>query len=235
MNLFGDGKLVLIIVLVAVLVYLTTYSSNKKSEPFHNDGALAMSDSEASESLPSDDNSVYSDDTSNNTNLAVGDQKLVNKMKTRDSAKRGYKESSYAANSRGQTLNSMDDIYGMQDPFGDDGNFSGIDETGGNKAAYVPGRQTKLSEKDKFDAKSLLPDETAGKDWFHNAYSSTSVKNRHLINVYRSVGVNTVQGTLKNPSRDIRGNIVVPKSVVSPFLNSSYEPDANTLGLCGKR
>ena len=64
-------------------------------------------------------------------------------------------------------------------------------------------------------------------DWFQDPYESTSVKNTHLINIYRPVGVNTIQTTLKNPSHDIRGSPPNPKYAVSPWQNSSYEPDTN--------
>jgi len=93
-----------------------------------------------------------------------------------------------------------------------------------------------MNEQEKFDAAALLPDEgNHNKDWFQNAYATTSVKNKHLINIYRPVGVDTVQSTLKNPSLDIRGNEICPKYVISPFLNSSIEPDNNIMGLCGPK
>ena len=38
--------------------------------------------------------------------------------------------------------------------------------------------------------------------------------------------------TMKNACRDLRGNIPAPKFVVSPFLNSSIEPDVATVGFC---
>ncbi len=75
----------------------------------------------------------------------------------------------------------------------------------------------------------LLPVEE--KDWFEDV-TPTKIKNRHLINIYRPVGVNTISTSLKNPSLDIRGAPANPKTVVSPFLNSSIEPDHNIKGLC---
>ena len=59
-----------------------------------------------------------------------------------------------------------------------------------------------------------------------------SVKNRHLINVTRAVGINTVGTSHKNGSYDLRGNPPCPKFVVSPWLQSSIEPDLNIKGLC---
>jgi len=97
--------------------------------------------------------------------------------------------------------------------------FSPNDDVSDKLAAYVP----------KKTDEGLLPVEE--KDWFEDV-TPTRIKNRHLINIYRPVGVNTISTSLKNPSLDIRGNPANPKTVVSPFLNSSIEPDHNIRGLC---
>ena len=93
-------------------------------------------------------------------------------------------------------------------------------------AKYMTGKPKKMTDVDKFDVDALLPQDR-NKDWFDDPYSGASIKNTHLINIYRPIGVNTIQTSLKNPSLDIRGAPVNPKTVVSPFLNSSYEPDTN--------
>ena len=46
------------------------------------------------------------------------------------------------------------------------------------------------------------------------------------------IGVNTVGQSLKNASYDIRGTIANPKFAVSPWNNSTYEPDTNIKPLC---
>ena len=97
--------------------------------------------------------------------------------------------------------------------------FAPSDYVSGKLAAYA----TKKSDE------GLLPVEE--KDWFEDV-TPTKIKNRHLINIYRPVGVNTISTSLKNPSLDIRGAPANPKTVVSPFLNSSIEPDLNIKGLC---
>jgi len=84
-----------------------------------------------------------------------------------------------------------------------------------------------MKDVDKFNAESLLPREK-NKDWFDDVYDSTSVKNAHLINIYKPIGVNTVASSLKNPSHDIRGDATPnPKFAISPWMNSSIEPDSN--------
>jgi hypothetical protein len=78
----------------------------------------------------------------------------------------------------------------------------------------------------------LLPKEIK-KDWFEVTPEPIRVKDRHLINTTRPVGINTIGTTLKNPSLDIRGAPSCPKYVVSPWMQSSIEPDTNIKPFCG--
>lgn len=83
-----------------------------------------------------------------------------------------------------------------------------------------------------FNIDKMLPQEV-NNDWFQVQPDPVSVKNKHLINTVRPIGVNTIGTANKNQSYDIRGTPANPKFVVSPFLNSSIEPDYNQrLSLC---
>jgi hypothetical protein len=110
-------------------------------------------------------------------------------------------------------------IQGNAENASENAEFSPADYVSDKLAAYA---QKKTDE-------GLLPVEE--KDWFEDV-TPTKIKNRHLINIYRPVGVNTISTSLKNPSLDIRGAPANPKTVISPFLNSSIEPDHNIRGLC---
>ncbi len=86
----------------------------------------------------------------------------------------------------------------------------------------------------KYDAKDFLPKEI-NSQWFDTDFSQAkyNVNDDKLINTDRYViGVNTVGQSLKNASYDIRGTIANPKFTVSPWNNSTIEPDFNTKGLC---
>lgn len=75
----------------------------------------------------------------------------------------------------------------------------------------------------------LLPQEV-NDDWFQSDFSQSRIKlnENNIINSDKYIiGVNTVGSSLKNPSYDLRGTIPNAKTVVSPFLNSSIEPDYN--------
>lgn len=85
-----------------------------------------------------------------------------------------------------------------------------------------------------YDAKDFLPKEI-NSQWFDTDFSQAkyNVNDDKLINTERYViGVNTVGQSLKNASYDIRGTIANPKFTVSPWNNSTYEPDYNIKGFC---
>lgn len=79
---------------------------------------------------------------------------------------------------------------------------------------------------DMFDADKFLPKDIRD-DWFEVMPEPISVKNRHLINITRSIGINTIGSSLRNPSLDIRGAPSNPKFTVSPWCQSTIEPDIN--------
>lgn len=87
---------------------------------------------------------------------------------------------------------------------------------------------------DKYDVSLYLPKEN-NSDWFDTDFSQAkyNLDNDKLINTDRYViGVNTVGQSLKNASYDIRGTIPNPKFTVSPWNNSTYEPDYNIKPMC---
>ena len=85
-----------------------------------------------------------------------------------------------------------------------------------------------------YNAKDFLPKEI-NDQWFDTDFSQakTNISDDKLINTERYViGINTVGQSLKNASYDIRGTIANPKFSVSPWNNSTYEPDYNIKPLC---
>jgi len=84
---------------------------------------------------------------------------------------------------------------------------------------------------DLYDVEKLLPQEKHD-DWFETIDEPISVKNRHLISVQQPIGINTVGSSKKNATLDLRPAPPNPKIVVSPWLNSTIEPDYNTRPLC---
>lgn len=80
-----------------------------------------------------------------------------------------------------------------------------------------------------YDSSKFLPQEV-NDEWFMTDFTTAKydLNDDKLINTNRYIiGVNTVGQSLKNPSYDIRGTIPNPKYTVSPWNNSTYEPDTN--------
>jgi len=85
-----------------------------------------------------------------------------------------------------------------------------------------------------YNVKDYLPKEL-NDDWFNTDFSQAKYKmnDDKLINTDKYiVGINTVGQSLKNASYDIRGAVNVPKYTVSPWNNSTIEPDYNLKPLC---
>jgi hypothetical protein len=85
-----------------------------------------------------------------------------------------------------------------------------------------------------YNAKDFLPKEI-NNQWFDTDFSQAkfNINDDKLINTERYVvGINTVGQSLKNASYDIRGTVPNPKFTVSPWNNSTYEPDMNLRPLC---
>ena len=80
-----------------------------------------------------------------------------------------------------------------------------------------------------FNCNDYLPQET-NQDWFETDFDNAQLQcdSTSLVTTDRYiVGVNTVGQSLKNASYDIRAQPPCPKFKVSPWNNSTIEPDFN--------
>ena len=144
-----------------------------------------------------------------------------------------YKHNSYRAVGENDDLRNIDKHFKIPDiakNYTD--RYVPTDESDGQNAP-VNIRNNKGTEKDKYDIDAFLPQEKE-KDWFETI-ETVDVKNSHLINIYRPIGANTIGSTHKNSTYDLRGTdkAVCPKFVVSPWMQSSIEPDRSMKSLCG--
>lgn len=109
---------------------------------------------------------------------------------------------------------------------GADINTNGTSVTAQNMEKLM---QENEKNKLKFDAGTLLPKEV-NDEWFETdfGHSQVNVDDANLIVTDRFItGVNTVGQSLKNPSWDLRAAPACPKMTVSPWLQSTIEPDFN--------
>ena len=238
MALTNEQKILIFVAIVIVIVYM---AYNKCSEPKKVREALAgninadsdedtqssdITDSTAStvsdmtDSLDSTASTASTVPTASTASTASKDSEVQIRRGKNANAEPTPKQVSYKDGKRGGP-SDLDRFFinGNVENTAENTEFRPADYVSDNLAAYT---SKKTDE-------GLLPVEE--KDWFEDV-TPTKIKNRHLINIYRPVGVNTISTSLKNPSLDIRGSPANPKTVVSPFLNSSIEPDHNIKGLC---
>ena len=226
MHLTDKTKIVLLgfIILLAIFSLAYVRKNDCDDDSIPNMGALIQNIEESN----SNDEILLDNSTDNDKTVdqPQSNAQLAKKMKSRNSSKDGsYHQSNYTDGKRGGKAD-LDKFFEDGNPLETNEGFDKSDPDN-NYAGYVAGKKQKLRDVDKFNADSLLPQEN-NKDWFDDPYQSANVKNSHLINIYRPIGVNTIQTTLKNPSWDIRGTPNCPKvGSISPWMNSSIEPDTN--------
>jgi len=165
---------------------------------------------------------------------------LAQKFNGRNKAKQGeFKRSSYSGSKRGNLgpsdwndyFDHNNNVVGNSQT-GENDNFIPVDESSGNLAVFKTksratcGSNQNCEPEDLFDVDKYLPQEV-NDDWFEVQAEPISVKNRHLINITKPIGINTIGTSLKNASHDLRGSPACPKFVVAPWLQSSIEPDTN--------
>jgi hypothetical protein len=86
-------------------------------------------------------------------------------------------------------------------------------------------------EEGKLTSGDLLPGKSNEK-WFENPDVGIKIEDANLLSdAVQKVGVDTVGQTRKNPSYDIRGTVPCPKFQISPWNNSTTEPDYNLKSL----
>lgn len=157
-----------------------------------------------------------------------------------------YKRSNYVNGRRDQQgVAELDDYFEMSEnvigPHDDNDNFAPMEKSCNKYAIFPPqsnsgqkevcGSNQNCSPDELYDADKYLPQEI-NKDWFEVPAEPVSVKNRHLVNVIRPFGIDTIVSSKKGAGQDLRGTIPNPKTVVAPWLNSSIEPDFNIVSFC---
>lgn len=82
--------------------------------------------------------------------------------------------------------------------------------------------------KDKLKPEDLLPMDAANSEWAQvNPAGQGDVKNQNYLTAGYHLGVNSVGSTLRNANMQIRSELPNPRTQVSPWLNSTIEPDLN--------
>lgn len=164
---------------------------------------------------------------------------LSKKFYGRNKATNGYKKSSYSGSVRGNLgVSDWADYFDNNNNIvtnsqtGDNDKFLPIDQTNGGFAVFKSGGRTTCGSnqncepEDLFNADNYLPQEV-NDDWFEVQKEPISVKNRHLVNITRPIGVDTIGSSKRNSGWDLRAPPANPKFVVSPWLQSVIDPNIN--------
>lgn len=246
------GKYLFLMLLILGLGFLLYYSQNQNATEGFDEENVSEENSNSGEVLEPGQIAVPSCGAPGPDNLAIIKEDeyllpndysppesdwMIGKFNHRNRAHGSFKPSSYSAGRRGALSSSE-----WQDYFEDNNNVIGnslmgsndkflpVDESYNGYAAYQSGDRVKCGSnqdcdpQDLFDINKYLPQEV-NDDWFEVQPEPISVKNRHLINITKPIGIDTIGSSNRNQSYDIRGAPQNPKFVVSPFLNSSIEPD----------
>ncbi len=246
-----DNSTLVLIILVCLAALYIIYMGN----PIKNHGNLRSNssydeDEQTQEQNDTDylnDSNDSSDESNNDSNNDSNDSSYTDdsSIDVIDKRSRGMnnihfnkmngnakeKRNSYHNLNSGHGL--LDDNFAVQDMSKNHTNqFQPLDESGGVNAPVPHNNDKKEKDNDKFDVNGFMPQEE-NKDWFETV-DTVKVKNKHLINLYRPIGVNTIGNSHRNSSYDLRGNgdAICPKFVVAPWLQSTIEPDRTQKSLC---
>lgn len=82
--------------------------------------------------------------------------------------------------------------------------------------------------KDKLTPEDLLPKDAANSEWAQvNPAGQGDVQNQNFLTAGYHIGINSIGSTLRNPNLQLRSEPANPQMKVSPWLQSTIEPDLN--------
>tara|TARA_B100002019_G_C21070157_1_gene498596 strand:+ start:63 stop:734 length:672 start_codon:yes stop_codon:yes gene_type:complete len=213
----SNVKLLVVLILLVVLVHMLN-----QAEPVQNDGELE---------LLSEDQVIDTPTVSENTPV---DDAVVGEILDQSSTNTIKPEGTNIQSTNIDNDETIIDSVLNTDVTGNDLGQPVVANVTDDTSSVTAQNMQKLmeeNEKNKLDFKAseLLPNEV-NKDWFETDFSHAqiNVNNDNLVVTDKYViGVNTVGQSLKNASYDIRAQPPCPKFTVSPWNQSTIEPDFN--------
>jgi len=232
--------LIALLIIIGVIIYIINSDSNKIIQ---NSGELNMVSHNNAEVVNFNDN--Y--DAPNNDVDEYLDTEIESENHIQHEKKPNH------TTDKAKNCNELDNMFNNCSVNGgalyNNQDFSGIEDNAGDAASVSDAYKPTLNDPNtctdvidfnvgdnpntKYNSKNYLPQEI-NKDWFETDLSNAKhdVNNDKLINTDKfSIGINTVGQSLKNPSYDIRGTVPCPKITVSPWMQSTIEPDFNIASL----
>ena len=212
----SNVKLLLVLLLAVVLIYML----NSKEE-IPNDGEVeALSEEQVAEEQ-------------------VVEEPVTSEMEETEEVAEPVSEPSNVENAQDNLLDDdrMIDSVLSNNVQPNDLQGAGANVNQGGTSVTAQNMQKLMEENEKnklkFNSGELLPKEV-NNDWFETDFSNAQVNvddNNLVVTDRYIIGVNTVGQSLKNPSYDIRAAPACPKFTVSPWGQSTIEPDFNIKNL----
>ena len=92
----------------------------------------------------------------------------------------------------------------------------------------APPKPNNCFPKDKLTPEDLLPRDAANSDWAQvNPAGQGDLKNKNYLTAGYHMGVNSIGSTLRNANMQIRSEPPNPQVKVSPWLQTTIDPDLN--------
>ncbi len=222
------------IVIIAIIYYL----NRNDDQPIPNDGTIsnttAMNNTAMNNSPKT--TTMLQPQTMRNQNYDEISDSIVDELVSQYNVDDGsynsdagnYSPSDPMTNNYGQfdryVKKNQQEIKNMEPPY----NYNEYDNCDFSYKKKSFTKKTPDDIKDLFDVQKMLPQEIE-EDWFdvETLQSTKKIKGTHLIHPKIHMGVNTIGSSLKNATHDPRGDIANPKINVSPWNNSTIEPDTN--------
>lgn len=232
-----DKNIVYLIIAVILLYVIYKYWYKAPKKEYYEDTNNNITVTETEDTVNNTIDALQAEDPNMSTDAEQLD--INPNISWPNQAKGSYAHSSYVSGKRGNDRRILEtqDSFNTElaasidyDKYATNDTFTGINE-GENLKAYQSTQTEPLNTKELYDSSKLLPGETT-KDWFEVAPDPIKVKNRHLVNISRPIGLDTVGSSKRNMSLDLRGDILNPKRIISPWMNSSISPSLPTVGLC---
>ena len=233
MPLSTQEKCLILAIAVLLLLYFMNKNNNSQNPVEH------MTTDNQQDTPNQEIVSALDELVAQSENSDLSENTLKQKMTGKNHAVSGEKEVNYSANRESNNSDgALDDFFMKGNTVTNIDNFVGpfkpMHERNVSGDLYAPYQESgDKKKKDVFDLDNYLPQQV-NEDWFDNVPEPISVKNRHLINISKQVGVTTIGSSHKNATHDIRGDEYCPKFIVSPWMQSSIDPDTSLVGLCGK-
>jgi hypothetical protein len=219
--------ILLLLSLLLLLTYNSKCSSNKSQMNY-------MDNSQIPSGFTGDNEKYYNFESFNggsNGNNAPNNQQVTQSQQLNSVASNSNPDPNLAATGIGNYSPSNPDFNTSQmldsqqsDNYNVNDQYSSVNSIGGGDNSQA-GMQS-CYPRDRLTASDLLPKDAADSKWARiNPSGTGDIHDQNYLTAGYHVGINTVGQSLRNANLQLRSEIPNPQKAVSPWGNSTIEPD----------